>query len=143
MSTVLSPFLNVPKINRGIEQNFCGLEKKKDTFRSKSARRIESELLADAYTNIIADRVRSGANFRKSSEISARHSQNYLSNLDYPLRTVTRTIDDSSFFNRSDAIQDLRALERKACHCFDNHRLVGSSRYSADIRPRRPLYTVY
>lgn len=134
MSTVLSPYLTSPKLNKGVHDKICETKIKLppvDYYRSKSARRIQSELLADAYCHIIADRCRSGMNLRRSE--NADFNVNFRSTATQELREILREINDSSFYNRTDASTDLRSLEKKASSYLDDYRYVGGNstyRYS-------------
>lgn len=139
MSTVLSPFLTSPKLNKGVHDKICESRSRippADYYRSKSARRIESELLADAYCHIIADRCRSGMNLRRSENVD--YNMKFRSTATQELREVLREINDSSFFNRTDASSELRSLERKADSYLDDYRYVGGdySTYRYNWRSR-------
>lgn len=130
MATVLSPFLTVPRINQQLKDKLCetgaGVTRKTrpplDYYRSKSANRIQSELLADAYCRIIADRVHSGNNLRRSE--NSTFDTTFRSNVTTELREIQREINDSSFFNRTDAFNDLKSFETRAAKLFDDYRYV-------------------
>ncbi len=141
MATVLSPFLTVPKMNRAVKDKICETYTQKtrpplDYYRSKSAGRIKSELLADAYCHIIADRCVSGQNIRRSDNVS--YDMRFRSNVTPELREIQREINDSSFFNRADAFNDLKNFEKKANSLFEEYRYVGG--YSATPRRRTRIF---
>lgn len=128
MSTVLSPFLNSPKLNKTVQDKILESRKRVpsvDYFRSRSARRIESELLADAYCHIIADRCKSAASLRRSENVN--YDMKFRSTATQELREILREIDDSNFFNRTDSSNEIRSLERNASKYLDEYRYVGGS----------------
>lgn len=140
MATVLSPYLTVPKINRSVKEKICETRTQKmrpplDYYRSKSASRIKSELLADAYCHIIADRCESHKNLRRSENVN--YDMRFRSNVTPELREIQREINDSSFFQRTDAFNDLKSLEKIADRLLDDYRYVGG--YSSSYRWRSRL----
>lgn len=141
MATVLSPFLTVPRMNKAVQDKICETRKERarpplDYYRSKSASRIQHELLADAYCHIIADRCRSSRTIRRSE--NSEFSMRFRSNVTPELREIQREINDSSFFNRTDAFTDLKSLEKKASSLLEDYRYVGD--YSTSSRRWRSRY---
>lgn len=127
MATVLSPYLTVPRMNKAVQDKICESNKSRsrpplDYYRSKSASRIQSELLAEAYCHIIEDRCRSSINLRRSQ--NAEFKTNFRSVATPELREIQREINDSSFFNRTDAFNDIKSLEKKANSLLEDYRYV-------------------
>lgn len=140
MATVLSPYLTVPKINATVKEKLCETRTQRsrpplDYYRSKSASRIQSELLADAYCHIIADRCRSHQNLRRSENVT--YETRFRSTATPELREIQREINDSSFYRRTDAFNDLQSLEKMADRLLDDYRYGSST--SSSYKWRRTL----